>query len=982
MKILIVDDDLNSRVFLERALLSQGYNVETAPNGIIALEKAQQSPPDIIISDILMPEMDGYELCRRIKTDERFWHIPFVFYTATYVDPKDEKLALYLGASKYLIKSMEPEKLLQKIREVIEDYKTHKLPLPKQPLIDTNELDRLQLESVVRKLDKKVRELEEERQMLRKAKNDWENIFHAISSPTMIVDNEYNILRTNKAFVKVMRALTENDLIGKKCYEVFHNTTEPPKDCPLQKALISWTSSEGEIVVEAMGKIFHVACTPIFDELDEKRTLQKIIHIATDITKFKEIEKELLLQQKLLTAINKAQQNFIVQDEKSFAFDSLLSDILEITNSEYGVIGEVLYTQEGKPYLKVHTITNISWDETTLRLYNEKAQEGFEFYNLKNLFGHTILTGQTVISNDPQNDPRSGGLPNGHPPLKAYLGIPIKQGRNIIAMVGIANRPGGYSQEQIDLLQPFLNTIGQLVESRKIFEAHNKAEKALQKSEQIYRSLFEDHSAVKLLIDPETGDIVDANKAASMFYGWSREELKQMKIQQINISPHEEIKKAIEEIKKGKRTTFEFRHRLADGSIKEVRVFSSAIKLKDKEYLHGIIHDITKEKELEAKLYQSQKMESIGRLAGGIAHDFNNMLNVILGYGEIILSKLNQNDPLYKQVSAIVEAGKRSKSLTQKLLAFSRKQIFQPKVFNINKTLASMENMLKSLIGEDIELVMVLSKGLYNIETDPTQIEQVIMNLVVNARDAMPFGGKLIIETANVYLDEEYAKNHVGVISGKYVKIAVTDTGVGMDKDTLSHIFEPFFTTKLKEKGTGLGLSTAYGIIKQSGGNIWVYSEVGKGTTFKIYLPAVFQESEPEKKEIEKVSLKVKHEHILVVEDEPALRELLETFLTTLGYKVTIASNGEEALLLIEEKGLKPVLVITDVVMPIMSGVELVKRLKNTLPDVKVLYMSGYTDNVIVHHRVFDSETPFIQKPFNMNELALKIEQLLGSKKT
>ncbi len=506
-----------------------------------------------------------------------------------------------------------------------------------------------------------------------------------------------------------------------------------------------------------------------------------------------------------------------------------------------------------------------------------------------------------------------------------------------------------------------------------------KMEEALKESEESYRRLFEDHSAVKLVLDPDSGDIIDANKAAADFYGWSREELKRMKIQQINILPPDEIKIELEKARTLEKTYFEFRHRLADGSIRDVKVFSSKIEIKGKDYLHPIIHDITKEKELESQLYQSQKLESIGQLAGGVAHDFNNMLNVILGYGELVLNKLHQGDPMREEVRQIVEAGRRSMSLTEQLLAFSRKQILQPKILNINESLKAIEGMLRRLIGEDIELTLALAEDLSYVKADQGQIEQIIMNLAVNARDAMPYGGKLIIETANVALDESYAQNHAGTVPGDYVMLAATDTGRGMDRETLSRIFEPFFTTKGK-KGTGLGLATVYGIVKQSGGNIFVYSEPEKGTTFKIYIPATLAKAQLEEKQTEKdAGHKGGREHILIVEDELALRGLFEAMLTELGYRVTVAANGGEALLLVEEKGLKPDLVITDVIMPIMSGAVLVERLRRNQPDIKVLFMSGYTDNAIVHHGVLDAGTPFIQKPFNVKDLAAKIERLLKS---
>ncbi|GAB4334853.1 MAG: hypothetical protein Kow0089_04270 [Desulfobulbaceae bacterium] len=377
----------------------------------------------------------------------------------------------------------------------------------------------------------------------------------------------------------------------------------------------------------------------------------------------------------------------------------------------------------------------------------------------------------------------------------------------------------------------------------------------------------------------------------------------------------------------------------------------------------------------EEQLLQAQKLESIGRLAGGVAHDFNNMLSVIIGYGETLLVKLSPEDPMREDIRAIVEAGKRSADLTRQLLAFSRKQTLRPRVLDLNGVVRNMEKMLRRMIGEDIDLELALSEELSRVRVDPGQINQVILNLAVNARDAMPSGGRLLIETGNATLDETYAGGHTGVIPGDYVMLAMTDTGCGMDSETVSHIFEPFFTTKEKGKGTGLGLSTVYGIIKQSGGNIWVYSEPGKGTTFKIYLPATEEEAQAAEHH-EAGPEPGGSEHVLVVEDEESLRKLVERILTRHGYRVTLAANGGEALLMID-KGLRPDLLVTDVVMPGMSGRELAERLQQILPDMKVLYMSGYTDNAIVHHGVLDKGIPFIQKPFSTHDLAAKVRRVL-----
>lgn len=391
----------------------------------------------------------------------------------------------------------------------------------------------------------------------------------------------------------------------------------------------------------------------------------------------------------------------------------------------------------------------------------------------------------------------------------------------------------------------------------------------------------------------------------------------------------------------------------------------------------ALIEDVTERLSLEEQLIQSQKLEAVGHLAGGVAHDFNNMLSIVMGYGEDLLEQLHPLDPLRECVQEIMSASRRSVALTRQLLAFSRKQVLQREVLNLNDLIRNLEKMLGRLIGEDIELQTVLCDALECVEVDPGQLEQVIMNLSVNARDAMPRGGRLTIETANVVFDETYCRKHTCVSPGDYVVLAVADTGCGMDDATRKRIFDPFFTTKEKNKGSGLGLSTVYGIVKQMGGTIWVYSEKGKGTVFKIYLPRTQALPAAHDHAVDSRAVPVKDARLLVVEDELNLRKLIEKLLTGLGYKVTIASNGGEALLLVEEKGLRPDLLLTDVVMPGMSGRVLSDRLRKTRPDLKVLFMSGYTDSMIMQHGVLDPGTPFIQKPFSRHDLAQKIAGLL-----
>ena len=378
----------------------------------------------------------------------------------------------------------------------------------------------------------------------------------------------------------------------------------------------------------------------------------------------------------------------------------------------------------------------------------------------------------------------------------------------------------------------------------------------------------------------------------------------------------------------------------------------------------------------EEQLRQAQKMEAVGRLAGGVAHDFNNVLSIILSYAEVLLESFRQGDPVRDDLDEIRKAALRASALTRQLLLFSRQQVTNPRVLDLNEVLANTEKMLKRILGEDVDFSLALGSDLGRVRVDPGHIEQVVMNLAVNARDAMPKGGKLTIETANVVLDDSYVRTHLPARSGRFVMLAVSDTGVGMDKATQARIFEPFFTTKPKGQGTGLGLSTVFGIVEQSGGTLWVYSEPGCGTTFKIYLPFVDAEVEAVRPALAPTTLKG-DETILLVEDEDQVRVIAGAVLRRYGYKVLVARNAGEALLLCEGHPGSIDVLVTDVVMPQMSGPELAQRLAVGRPEMRILCMSGYTDDSIVRHSVLQPGVAYLQKPFTPQSLATKVREVL-----
>jgi PAS domain S-box-containing protein len=515
-----------------------------------------------------------------------------------------------------------------------------------------------------------------------------------------------------------------------------------------------------------------------------------------------------------------------------------------------------------------------------------------------------------------------------------------------------------------------------------------RTEQTLRETEERYRLLFQSNPLPMWVYDRSTFAFLAVNEAAISRYGYSRDEFLSMTIKEIR--PAEAVETLLESISEAPEfnSTGTWKHKKKDGSVIDVEIISHPIVFDGRQAKLILAHDVTKRKQAEQALHdteeqlrQAQKLDGVGRLAGGIAHDFNNLLTVITGFCSLAIRGVKPEDPLHANLEEIKKAGERASSLTRQLLAFSRKQVLQPKVLNLDTVVSDMEKMLHRIIGENIELRAMLEPTLGNVKADPGQIEQILLNLVVNARDSMPNGGKLTIETDNIYLDEEYVNHHVGAQLGPHVMLAVTDTGCGMDQKTMARIFEPFFTTKELGKGTGLGLSTVYGIVKQSGGNIWVYSEVGSGTTFKIYLPRSGDGVDEYKHSLGNAEVGNGSETILLVEDEEILRRLARQTLSGYGYRIVEAANGDEAIAIAAAHDGSIHLLLTDVIMPGMNGRALANKLLKTRQSLRILFMSGYTDDAIVHQGVLDESANFIQKPFSPESLARKVREVLNQGK-
>lgn len=745
------------------------------------------------------------------------------------------------------------------------------------------------------------------------------------------------------------------------------------------------------------------------------------------------------------------------------------------------------------------TLTLQQWSTRTLKEFCHTEGHGMHYgIDKAGVWVDCVHQKKPVVHNDYESLAHKKGLPEGHAKVVRELVVPIMRGDKVVAILGVGNKKDNYTDKDVETVSYLADVTWQLIDKK-------RTDEALMESESLFRNIFEHHAAVKLILDPDSGDIIDANKAAEAYYGWSIDRLKQMNIKDINTLPPDLIKNEIEKARTLKRVEFEFRHRRADGSIRDVAVFSSKLTIKGKDLLHSIIHDITDRKQMEkdlkeseakyrnlfenapigiftthsngkalsinrtmatilgfnspeeamehytslqGKLYvdpgqrdlfvkqlkekghvenfeyqarkadgkiawlrmnarlanyeednsfiiegfttditdqikleeqfrQAMKMESVGRLAGGVAHDYNNMISVIIGNTELAMDRVNPSDPLYENLQEIYNAARRSADVTRQLLAFARKQTIAPKVIDLNNVVEGSLKMLKRLIGEDIDLSYLPGNVKWPVNMDPSQIDQILANLTVNARDAIAGVGKITIETGMTTFDQSYCDDHNGFIVGDYVQLTVSDDGLGMDKLTLENLFEPFFTTKDIGKGTGLGLATVYGIVKQNNGFINVYSEPDQGTMFNIYFPR-HMSAPIESCKFHSDFIPTGHgETILLVEDEPSILNMGSKILEKLGYSVFKANTTIDAIQIAENHASEINLLITDVVMPEMNGKDLAELLIRINPKIKLLFMSGYTANVIAGHGVLEEGVCFIQKPFSRKDFAIKVREAL-----
>ena len=558
--------------------------------------------------------------------------------------------------------------------------------------------------------------------------------------------------------------------------------------------------------------------------------------------------------------------------------------------------------------------------------------------------------------------------------FRSVLAVPLKAGERVIGVLNLGDAAGRtYTEDELTLLAAFVGQGAVALENSALYREIRDARDFLQS--------ITENSPDAIITTDGRGRLTYFSRGAEAMFGYRAEKMIGSAVADLYPGGLEEARAVKRRLaQEGQLRNYESGFLTKDGGCVEVSASISLLRDATGRVAGtlGVLKDIGERRRLEEQLRQSQKMEAVGRLAGGIAHDFNNLLTVIAGRAQLILSRLRPEEPIHRDATLVRTTADRAAVLTQQLLTFSRKQVLQPQVLNLNAVVTAMEPMLGRLIGEDIDLAVIPAESLGRVKADPGQIEQVIVNLVVNSRDAMPQGGRLTVETADVELDAAYASRHFSVPPGPYFMLAVSDTGEGMDEQTRSRVFEPFFTTKGPGKGTGLGLATVYGIVKQSGGDIQLYSEPGRGTAFRIYLPRVAQVSaEVDDTTSPSAAVARGDETVLLVEDEPEVRDLAREILEVSGYTVLQACDPLEAVVMAERHPGPIHLLLTDVIMPRQSGRALVERLRPLRPEMQVLYMSGYTNEAIVRHGVLDPDTLFIQKPFTPDALGHRVRAAL-----
>ena len=837
-KILIVDDDATSRRLYASLLAPYGYCLLEARDGQEGLSVAQAENPDLVICDIVMPTINGYQFVQALRSLSQHQQTPVIFHSVNLLDEEARSLGSACGISRFILKPFDPQQALATIQEALKTG-LQEAPAALPPA----------------------------------AKRD----------PIPLLLNAY--------FVK-----------GKK--------------------------------------------------LDASVQLASLVEVGIALAHAQQTSQ--LLEIAMTAARTLTDANFAAA----------------------GILGK-------SDSIDAQTLALSGFDETTAA---QLRQSSFSPPFLREL----LATRRPQRIFNPSEASLALLLPPLHPKVRSLLVVPLESSGRAYGWMMVAEKSDAqaFTEEDERMLRALASQTITCYESAQRFDTIQEHAKDLElqieereRAEHRFRMLLET-SPIGIVISDGAGRIEDVNAEALRLFGYEREELVGQMIEIL-------VPQRLQRAHAGHRSLYardprtrsmgagmELFARRKDGTEFPIEVGLGPLATKEGVLVSSTIVDITARRKMEEQLRLSQRMDAIGRLAGGVAHDFNNLLTVILGNSDVVLDSLPPGHPAIQKLEIIRKAGMSAADLTRQLLAYGRQQLVQPRILDLKDTLQKMEVLLRRLIGAKIELKISLDSSLGAIKADPGQIAQILLNLAVNARDSMPTGGYLTIEACNVEIDESYREQHPAAIPGRYVLLAITDTGCGMDRETQLRIFDPFFTTKELGKGTGLGLATVYGIVKQGGGYIWVYSEIAQGSVFKVYLPRVEQSAQPATPE-DQEEVCNGSETILLAEDSDPLREMAREYLETVGYTVLEAASGKDALQRAKDFAGTIHVLLTDVVMPEMSGPELAHQLTLHRPRIKVIFTSGYTDDAIARQGILDSTVAFIQKPYRPKELARKIREVL-----
>jgi two-component system, cell cycle sensor histidine kinase and response regulator CckA len=1045
MKILAIDDNRDNLTTL-KAILHDAFpdgEVLTAQNGPTGIELALAEDPDVILLDIVMPGMDGFEVCRKLKQDDAVKHIPVVFLTALKTDRKSRLKALETGADAFLAKPIDEVELIAQIRAMIRIKAAY--------MREQNEKDRLAA-LVAARTQQLVKELKERRQA-EKALRESERKFRAITEQTSdlvaLTDQDGMIVYASSAAQKIFLC-SPKEMCGRHFREFLHESVVPGALSAFHATMTTKRASK-YLQLQMRRKDGSVFTGELNASHFQTGTEDGALVVIRDISE--RIQAEDALRQseaKLRAMFNAAPLSIVMLDRHGTVLDSNDEHAARLQLRRGEITGMCIWDvtppsvleerrcrvkevfETGRPFSGEDRRGEV-WNEYYLHpaMWNErgevtavlvvailvtdrkKAEEALRESEeaTRSLMNATMdaafmvdLSGTILTANEEiaKRFDRSEADMIG---ACIWDVLPSDVSENRKAMVAEVVRTGKMVRFEDERdgrffhnsLHPVFDANGKVskvaVFGRDITE-QKEAEANLREREAWLRAASESSLDSFFIFEAERDDAGEVIDFVFVYVNRTAEEMLQM--------PRETLlgKRMCEVLPINREAGFFERYKrvLETGIPLEEEFLLPNTHVPSAWYYHQVLplpdgiaishRDITERKQAEeereklhAQFLQAQKMESVGRLAGGVAHDFNNKLTVILGNTQMAMENLDRSDPVYGELQDVLDAGKQSTDIVRQLLAFARKQIIAPEVLDLNESLEGMLKMLRRLIGEDIELAWEPAANLWQVNMDPTQIDQILANLCVNARDAISGVGKVTIETENRVLDESYCADHTGFLPGEYVMLVVSDDGCGMDKETLANAFEPFFTTKETGKGTGLGLSTVYGIVKQNQGFVNIYSEPGKGTSFKIYLPRHAGEAEEGIHEVQTEAPRGCGETILVVEDETSVLHLARRVLEHLGYAVLTSATPAEAVAMVREYDGEIHLLMTDVVLPGMSGKDLAGEMMQIRPNIRTLFMSGYTANVIAHQGVLEKGVQFLGKPFTPDSLARKVREALGSEK-